>query len=74
MNITNDVAPLKGFKASDYLKVLKEMGGFVPDHVIMQSPTMGIENDIDGIFEDIAQDEHLHCHKKLGEVLCRLLR
>ncbi|MBR9682005.1 MAG: hypothetical protein GOV00_04380 [Candidatus Altiarchaeota archaeon] len=74
MNITNDVAPVKGFKASDYLRTLKELGGFVPDKVLVQKPSMGIEIDIDGVCSDLSQTEHLHCPKKLGEVLCQLLR
>ena len=74
MNIVNDVAPVKNFKVSDYLRVLKEIGGFTPDYVIVQKPSKGIEIDVDGVFADLSQTEHLHDPKKLGEVLCRLLR
>ena len=74
MNITNDVAPVKNFKASDYVRTLEDIGGFVPDNVVIQSPSKGIEINMDGIMADMAQTDHLHCAEKLGGVLCRLLR
>ena len=75
MNITNDVAPVRDFKASNYLEALKTVGGFSPDDVVVQHPTMGIDIDIqDAVFADLAETDHLHCSKALGGVLCKLLR
>lgn len=74
MNITNDVAPVFGFKASDYLNILKKIGGFVPTKIIAQKPPMGIEIDIDCITADLAETNHLHSAEKLGEILCQILR
>lgn len=74
VNILNDVSPVKGFKVSDYLKALEKIGGFKPDHIVVQSPPKGVEVDVAScVGADLAEGKHWHSPEKLGEVLCQLL-
>jgi uncharacterized cofD-like protein len=74
MVIRNDLPVVKGFKLSDYLRVVD---GYVKmDHVLVQDPERGVRLDAsDGrlVRADMALDGHVHDPRKLGDALCKLL-